>query len=214
MDFFATGLIQWAEQEGNLRSFPWRETENPYRIMLAEILLRRTNARSVLPVYLEFIARYPSLTDFRVARAKNIKRLTASLGLSWRAKNLVALSRDLKKRDVSMVPLDLDELLALPGVGPYVARAILINACNKPAVAVDSNVVRVVCRFHGMEMSDNLRRKKSFQEFCDSLISQSRPRLFNYALLDLAASICRPAHPDCNACPLNRSCVYFAEGES
>lgn len=201
-------LMRWAA--GNLRTFPWRETSDPYELLIAEVLLRRTNARAVQPVYENLLSIYPTLKSFSRADPEQLKMIAHSLGLTWRSENLIDLSsRFIQERNV---PVDLEGLLSLPGVGPYVARAVLVNAYDSRTVAIDSNVVRVISRFVGIRMSDGLRRNRAFQELCDSAVPEDKPRIFNYAILDLAASICRPAAPKCCECPLKDQCSFAHEG--
>ena len=206
---FSQRLLEWSGRESNLRSFPWREVEDPYATLVAELLLRRTNAKAVTSLYDEFMTRYPNIQSFQKANPVELKSLVSRLGLHWRAENLVSLAEYLRERQISELKLQLSDLQSLPGVGPYVARAVLVNTRNLPVVPVDTNVVRIICRFFGLRHSDGLRRNKAFQNFADELVCKDEPRRFNYGILDLAASICRSDVPDCSLCPLSRSCVYF-----
>lgn len=172
---------------------------------MAELLLRRTNAPAAQVIYNEFIERYPSALMLSKGDRREIEGLVRRLGLNWRAQNVVQLADYFLIHEPS-VPYTLEELAELPGVGPYVARAVLINCCNFSAVAVDSNVVRVVCRFFGLTESDSLRRNKGFQEMADKLILGSNARSFNYALLDFASSVCKAREPRCKGCPLAERC--------
>jgi A/G-specific adenine glycosylase len=203
---FSDGLMEWAADGRNLRSFTWRETTAPYEVLIAELLLRRTNARAAEPIYAEFLETYPTLESFRVAERQQLYSLAAKAGLRWRAQNLVTLSNHFRMR--SDIPVDVFELQQLPGVGPYVARAVALNTQNVPCVPIDSNVVRVVCRYFGFPESDSLRRLAAFQKFADELVAQQQPRSFNYALLDFASLVCRPRDPSCSECVLADSCEY------
>ena len=203
--YFSERLVRW--WRGAAREFRWRKTNDVYELLVAELLLRRTNARAVELVYDAFLEKYPDKISFSNAKPRDLRQLLKPLGLAWRAENIVTLSKYLKKSDCE-IPENVSELENLPGVGPYVARAVLVNATGLKAVAVDSNVVRVICRYIGLEPTDSLRRQKAFQLLADSLVSQSSPKELNYALLDLASLVCRPQNPKCQLCPLVEKCCF------
>ncbi|MBS1993010.1 MAG: hypothetical protein JSS83_20975 [Cyanobacteria bacterium SZAS LIN-3] len=203
--YFSERLVRWWRRAA--RQFRWRKTDDVYELLIAELLLRRTNARAVEQVYDAFLDRYPNKILFGNAKSRDLRQLLKPLGLAWRAENIVTLSKHLKQSDCE-IPQNLSELESLPGVGPYVARAVLVNAIGLKTVAVDSNVVRVICRYIGLEPTDSLRRQKAFQLFADSLVNQSSPKELNYALLDLASLICRPQNPKCQHCPLLEKCCF------
>ena len=205
---FSRELITWSKCAGNRRQFAWRETSEPYRILVAELLLRRTNARAVESVYKDLLLRYPSLKRLAFATEADLSELLFSLGLNWRTRNIAELARAVKSGTVKVIPGDLVQLKQLPGVGDYVARAILINAFHARITAIDNNVVRVLCRYFGIRQTDSLRRNAEFQYFGDTLIGEHDPRDFNYALLDLAAGVCTPRTPKCNICPLRKTCSF------
>lgn len=192
----------WAE---NKRHFPWRDTSDPYELLMAELLLRRTNAPAASAVYTDFLQKYPSAVALSKGKAGDIERICRRLGLNWRAKNVVELARYLR-HNCAVLPDTIDGLSELPGVGPYVARAVMVNCHHLKTVPVDTNVVRVLCRFLGLTESDNLRRNKHFQELADSFLGSAPVRFFNFALLDFAASVCRPKEPKCTSCPLAINC--------
>lgn len=209
--YFSDRLVRW--WRGAAREFRWRNTIDVYELLVGELLLRRTNARAVEQVYDLFLQKYPDLSSFTNAKPSDIRQLVTPLGLAWRAENIVSLSKHLKITNLP-IPENLSDLESLPGVGPYVARAILINAGGLKAVAVDSNVVRVVCRYFGIVQSDSLRRQKAFQTFADNLVNNASPKELNYALLDLASLICRPQKPKCLVCPLSQRCKTAASIDS
>lgn len=200
---FTNRLLAW--WSSNKRDFSWRHSSSSYEILIAEVLLRRTNAAAVEKVYKEFLSKYPTLFDFASAKPRDIKQLVQGLGLHWRAENIVSLSADLKK--IGKIPNSLSDLLKLPGVGPYVARAVLVNSQQVDTVPIDTNVVRVICRYLGMAKRDSFRRHKKFQVLTESMMATENSREFNFALLDLAAAICRPLSPKCSICPLSSECV-------
>jgi len=208
---FSKLLLRWWRQSG--RDFRWRQTRDDYELLVAELLLRRTNAHAVEPVYDLFLGKYPKLPAFVRAKPADIRRIINPLGLAWRAENIVILAKHLKQHNLQ-IPTTIHQLQGLPGIGPYVARAVLINADGLRVIAIDTNVVRVVCRYFGLPEADSLRRHKGFQAFADSLVRHSLPRQLNYALLDLASLICRPKRPHCHICPLSANCCWSKANES
>lgn len=205
-EFFSDQLVIW--ERASARNFSWRGTRNPYQVLIAELLLRRTNAKSAEAVFNEFIRKYPTLDEFKYAKERTISEILYPLGLKWRAKNVFALAQLVKARNLKAIPLEIQQLKSLPGVGDYVSRAVLINCADHRIVAVDNNVVRVVCRYFGIVESDSLRRQREFQSFVDSLIGRNDARLLNYALLDLASGVCVSTAPKCPECPLQSRCKF------
>ncbi len=202
-------LLQWFAK--NKRSFPWRETfgnPDPYLILFTEIMLQRTRADQVSPIYLEFAGRYPTFQKLANATDNQIISIFSRLGLEWRARNVVALIKVLKNKYQGKVPTELKELRELPGVGDYVSKAVMCYAFGKRFVPLDVNVVRVISRIHGIHVKADLaRRDKKINEIAMSLLSRRDPREFNLALLDFAALVCKPK-PLCHSCPMNDSCEY------
>ncbi len=186
--------------------FLWRQASSTYELLIAEVFLRRTNAASVEPTYRNFLSHYPTIDEFAQARKSVLLLLVRRLGLNWRADNLVSLSEYFRTNG-TYIPLSIDELERLPGVGPYIARSVLINVAGHHAAAVDSNVVRVVCRIFGYSEDDRLRRNQKFQNFVDDLVPKVAVREFNYALLDFAAIQCKKERPLCFGCPFNETCA-------
>jgi A/G-specific adenine glycosylase len=198
-------LDWWAD---NKRDFEWRQSVDQYQALIAESLLRRTNAASVEPVYVDFIRRFPSAEALAQALPSEIGETLKPLGLTWRVENLRELAKHFEV-DPS-IPNEVAALENLPGVGHYIARAVLVNTKSLKSVPVDSNILRVLCRLVGIRPNDNLRRNRAFQAFADSFLADSNTRVreTNYALLDLAALVCRPSNPKCSECPLLDMCKY------
>jgi len=151
-------LLEWYHKRG--RTYPWRTTKDPYKILIAEIMLRRTRADQVLPVYEKFVNRYPTVRSLSEGNKEEIEKLTYSLGLNWRNQRF----RDLAQLIISIyqgkIPKNRDELKKLPGVGEYVAGVFLSSAYNQKEWIVDTNVVRVFSRFFGIGIKGDGRRDK------------------------------------------------------
>jgi len=206
----ADKLLSWFQK--NRRDFPWRRTfENPdpYVILFTEIMLQRTKANQVAPLYLEFFRKYPTFAKLKQAARDEVIELFARLGLQWRARRVWDLVTFLDQEHQGKIPRELKELEKLPGVGTYVARAVSCYAFGDGTAPVDSNVVRVISRVFGIVISsDTGRRSKKISGVTTSLIPIGKERDFNLALLDFAALVCKP-RPLCAVCPLQDSCKYY-----
>lgn len=204
-------LLRWAR--GNLRAFPWRETRDPYSILVAEILLRKTTARMVTATYEEFLRRFPTSSDLADSSVRELTVLLAPLGLSaQRAEQFAALGRALQ--DAGGVPRDVDLLASLPGVGPYSTAAVRCFAFGEAVPMVDTNVARVVSRVFGVTPTRfEARRCPSIWETTATLVKPSKaPRRLNWSILDIAAALCKPRKPLCHLCPLANTCLTSTQG--
>lgn len=203
--YFRHQLLAWGTT-AHLRDFPWRHTKDPYCLLLCELMLRRTQARQVVPVFAEFFGRWPSLPDFLEADTEEISRVVWPLGLQWRTQNLLQVRDALQGR--AEVPTDYQSLLGLPGVGDYVASAVVVFSERAARPLIDTNTVRVIARYIGMPFHQGTRRLKAFRRVAESLVpaTPSEAALYHYSLLDLAAAVCKPGVPLCEACPLATRC--------
>src|SRR2546421_11379611 len=193
------------------RIYPWRTTDNPFHIMLAELMLRRTQARQVVKVYEDFIAKYPDALTLATASADEVVRSLFSLGLSWRVPAFQEIARTLVEQYGGTVPPSYDALVALPGIGDYVASAVCCFAFGQPLIVVDTNTVRVAGRLFGVPTHAESRRRKPIRTLLQALLDTEDPKSYNYAMLDLAALVCTPGNPNCSACPLLSYCITGRE---
>jgi len=197
-------LLDWAAISG--RSFPWRETDNPFHVLVAEMMLRRTRAQQVVPIYQKFLATYPDATTLANAPPEAIVQALYSLGLAWRVPAFQAMARALVENHAGQVPDDYVALKKLPGVGDYVAAAVCCFAFGHAVILSDTNTVRVVGRIFGVPTHAESRRRKPIRQLMEQLLDREHPREFNLALLDLAALICLPVRPRCSQCPIAAFC--------
>ena len=204
-----TDLLHWWNT--NSRNFPWRDTRNPFHILISEIMLRRTRAEQVVPVYVEFVSKYPDPQSLKNADAKEIETLLYSLGLAWRVPAFQQIANHLCQKFDGRVPTQYSDLLSLPGVGDYVASAVCCFAFDQPIMIVDTNTVRVIGRIYGTKTHAESRRDKRVRELVKTTLNSKNPRKHNYALLDLAAKVCLPHKPQCNKCPLSNYCAYHQQ---
>lgn len=201
-------LLRWHRRHG--RSYPWRETDCPFHLLLAEMMLQRTRADQVVPVYERFIARLPTPEAVATARMRDLRRALKPLGLAWRVANFKALGQELVKRFDSTVPSTHDGLASLPGVGDYIAGAVLTIGFERPSWIVDANVVRLYRRYFGIRTSSEGRRDQHVIEIAKLYALTRRPKAATLAILDHTALVCLPRAPRCNRCPLRRQCEYFS----
>jgi A/G-specific adenine glycosylase len=203
----AQALISWGK--ASLRDLPWRRPGlNPYEVLVAELLLKRTTAVAAARTFGPFLARFPYVDDIARSDLADIAGALKPVGLYWqRARSLKMLASYLVRERGGEIPNTLQELLQLPGIGQYTARAVLLCAFGQPVALVDSNVKRVLSRLLGLE---GLRRPSSgfWQARADELLPPSDALVYNWALLDLGSAVCRYDQPRCNACPLSRWCIW------
>lgn len=208
---FRRALISWGSE--NFRDFPWRRTDDAYRILIAEIMLHRTQAPQVVPVYLRFIERYPDLELLARAERKELHQFLYPLGLRWRIDAMHRMAVMLAERFDGQIPADRDVLLSLPGVNEYIACAVRCFAWNLPEPLLDTNTVRVTGRLLGLQIRDSSRRSKVFRKLNAALLDRENPKAYNFALLDLADKICTARRrPACDECPVGQWCVFKATG--
>ncbi|MFN8613975.1 MAG: DNA-binding protein [Vulcanimicrobiota bacterium] len=210
---FQAGVLQWAVP-AHLREFPWRHTQDPYRLLLSELMLRRTQARQVAPTYKNFFQRWPNLESFLQADTGELGKVLLPLGLQWRIQNILDVREAL--RDLGRIPQDYQGLIGLPGVGDYVASAVLCFSLQEARPLIDTNTVRLIGRYFGLQVHQGTRRLRSFRQLAASLVPQDNTSasVYHYGLLDLAATICRPTHPVCSECPLSSDCQTLKNGRT
>jgi len=180
--------------------------------LIAEILLQRTKAEQVVPVFELFRRKYPSPHILARAPEKELLEVLYPLGLHWRARLISLLGKYLSARRAK-IPDKLVDLIRIPGVGQYAASAFLCFHLDKRIAIVDSNVVRLYSRYFGLSSGPETRRNKEFIGFASALLPRSNFKMFNYALLDYTRTVCTP-RPNCEACVFSLTCQYFNKGRS
>ncbi len=190
-----------------LRELPWRRTRDPWAVLVSEVMLQQTQVARVIPKWRQLMEAYPTPTACARAPLGDLLRRWHGLGYPRRARNLHAAAGVIVAEHGGIVPERLEELLALPGVGPYTARAVLVFAFERDVAVVDTNIARVLARVAG----ERLTRKRA-QELADSWVPPGDAWAWNQSLLDLGATLCRPARPECGACPLAATCCWASTG--
>lgn len=205
---FHKKLISWYLQ--NKRSMPWRETKDPYKIWLSEIILQQTRVAQGLPYYLAFTEAFPTVFDLASASEDEVLKLWQGLGYYSRARNLHYTAKIVSEELKGKFPVDYKGLLKLKGVGDYTASAIASICYNEPTPVVDGNVYRVLSRFYGVATPINSTKGiKEFKELAKQVMDTEKPALYNQAIMEFGAIQCKPKNPDCHTCPIQEGCEAF-----
>ncbi|HLN15200.1 MAG TPA: A/G-specific adenine glycosylase [Acidimicrobiales bacterium] len=194
--------------EAHRRDLPWRSTRDPWHVLVSEVMLQQTQVARVVEPYNRFVARYPTPAACAADRPGEVVRQWAGLGYNRRAVRLHAAATAVVRRHGGFVPDDEPALVALPGVGPYTARAVLALAFERPVGLVETNVVRLLSR--GV-MGRRLGPAEA-QRLADRLVPPADAWAFNQALYDIGSRHCTSRRPDCHPCPLRRHCAWAAGG--
>lgn len=209
MTFFGSRLIGWYKENG--RDLPWRQTKDPYKIWISEIILQQTRVAQGYDYYCRFIGRFPDVRSLARADEDEVMKYWQGLGYYSRARNLHAAARAVAEK--GSFPDSYEEVRKLKGVGDYTAAAICSFAFGLPCAVVDGNVYRVLSRWLGVDLPiDSTQGKKYFRELADELLDKERPALYNQAIMDFGALQCTPSSPQCMSCPLSDSCVALQKG--
>jgi A/G-specific adenine glycosylase len=202
---FRSQLLGWFRQFQ--RDLPWRRTNDPYRIWLSEIMLQQTRVAAVIPYYERFLQRFPNVSSLAAAPRDEVLRLWSGLGYYSRARNLQKAAQQIVAQHGGTLPENIEEALALPGIGNYTAAAVLSIAFGKKLAVLDGNVARVLARLGAVR--EDLRapqRWKELQETASACLDPKSPGDWNQAMMELGATLCSPKSPQCLLCPVNEFC--------
>ncbi|MBY0501232.1 MAG: A/G-specific adenine glycosylase [Alphaproteobacteria bacterium] len=205
MNVFSSKLLDWYAKAQ--RKLPWRTAfKNPYHTWLSEIMLQQTTVVTVIPYFQSFLKKWPTVHDLALASLDEVLVEWQGLGYYSRARNLHKCAQQLSKS----FPSKEEELVKLPGIGPYTAAAIASIAFDQKSAAVDGNVVRVLSRFFTI---DTPKPTLEVREKLMTLLPEKRCGDFTQALMELGALICRPKNPSCGICPLHDDCQAYQQGK-
>lgn len=208
---FASKIIAWYNTYH--RSLPWRETKDPYKIWLSEIILQQTRVAQGLPYYEKFVKTFPTVIALAKASEQQVLRLWQGLGYYSRARNLHACAKKVMKEYGGKFPESPQELQKLPGIGPYTAAAIASFAFLERVAVVDGNVFRVLARIFGMDTDiASPTGKKIFSEKANALLDEDQPDAFNQAMMEFGATHCLPQNPLCTDCIFFKTCIANQQG--
>jgi A/G-specific adenine glycosylase len=191
----------------NRRRLPWRRSRNPYRIWLSEVMLQQTQVATVVPYYRRFLARFPDVRALASADLQDVLKLWEGLGYYARARNFQRAAARVAAEHAGRVPVHWEDFRRLPGVGDYIAAAVLSIAFDQPWAVVDGNVKRVLSRLFTIEDPVNAAAAKPvFAAAADALLDRDRPGTFNESMMELGALVCTPRAPRCERCPVAAFC--------
>ena len=206
---FSDLLINWYWE--HKRELPWRETTDPYKIWISEIILQQTRVVQGMEYYHNFLQHFPDVKSLAEAEEEEVLKCWQGLGYYSRARNLHFAAQTIMEKHGGTFPLKHEDVLELKGIGDYTAAAICSFAYGQPYAAVDGNFFRVLARVFEIETPiDSTKGKKDFYALAQELISKEHPALFNQAMMDIGATVCTPTSPNCQECPLQNMCLASA----
>ncbi len=205
-------LMNWHQHE-NLREMPWKEEKDPYKIWLSEVILQQTRVEQGTAYYERFIQNFPTIKDLANSKDEVVFKLWEGLGYYNRCKNLLATARFITNELDGVFPSEYEQIINLKGIGPYTGAAIASFAFNKPFAVLDGNVFRVLSRLFGIDTPiDSTIGKQQFSKLAQDVLDKENPALFNQAIMDFGATVCKPMSPHCRTCPLQSACSGFEMG--
>ncbi|WP_440615269.1 A/G-specific adenine glycosylase [Cysteiniphilum sp. 6C5] len=207
---YQSALLAWFSQNGR-HDLPWQGEFNPYHVWLSEIMLQQTQVKTVVPYFLKFIDKFPHISDLAQANQDEVMQYWAGLGYYARARNLHKTAQIVYEKYNGVMPNNVDDLLALPGIGRSTAHAILSIAFNQATPIMDGNVKRVFARIFAIDevLSDAAIEKKLWQ-LAHELMPKDKTQNYTQAQMDLGATVCTRTKPKCGLCPLQNICLSFA----
>jgi A/G-specific adenine glycosylase len=206
---FWSNLLVWFQ--ANKRNYPWRFTKDPYHVLIAEFLLQQTHVRKVEVVYHSLLTAFPNVEKLSLATEKELLEIIRPIGLTYRAARLKASAQIIHFNFIGRIPDNYNDLIKLPGVGDYIANAVLCYAYNQATIPIDTNVIRLLSRYFGL-MSDKSRPRTDkllFSRIRELYFPDLDYKTANLAVLDFAGIICTANNPECTMCPLNVHCVSY-----
>jgi len=212
MATFSSTIINWYNK--NKRNLPWRDTTDPYKIWLSEIILQQTRVAQGLSYYLKFVEHYPTIQHLASAPQDDVLKLWQGLGYYSRARNLHFAAKQVVSNFNGIFPINYNDIIKLKGVGEYTAAAISSFASNHPQAVVDGNVYRVLARYYGIELAINGNpAKKYFNQLANEILDKKNAGIHNQAIIEFGALQCVPVSPNCGICPFNNSCEAFIKNK-
>ena len=217
---FAQRVLIWFDQYGR-KHLPWQEDRSAYRVWISEIMLQQTQVNTVIPYFLKFMQRFPTLQDLAKAEQDEVLKYWSGLGYYARARNLHKAAQTIRDEYQGVFPPHLDEVVALAGIGKSTAGAILSIAYQQSHAILDGNVKRVLARYYAIEgWTGSIPVQKQLWHYAEQLlpnqsmqIAPERNRDYSQAMMDLGATLCTRAKPDCMACPLRADCQALQRGQ-
>ncbi|MCA9401496.1 MAG: A/G-specific adenine glycosylase [Candidatus Omnitrophica bacterium] len=207
---FSKSILHWYDR--NKRDLPWRQTKDPYKIWISEVMLQQTTVNAVIPYYNKWVEKFPTVYDVAKAKPQAILKSWQGLGYYSRARNLHKSAQIIVLEWDGQIPRTPDDLRGLPGFGPYTIGAVLSIAFDLPEPIVDANVRRVIMRQLNMTGVADAKKDTLIYAHLENLLPKKRSGDFNQALMELGALICKSNGPVCNQCPVYKSCKAYKNG--
>jgi A/G-specific adenine glycosylase len=209
-DAFSARLLAWHARYGR-HGLPWQHERTPYRVWLSEIMLQQTQVSTVIPYFERFVAHYPDVAALASAAQDEVLHLWSGLGYYSRARNLHRCAQLVMERHGGQFPRDIEQMIALPGIGRSTAAAILAQACEQPHAILDGNVKRVLARYHALHgWPGEAAVEKRLWQLAEGHLPTSGIRDYTQAIMDLGATLCTRSRPRCGDCPLASACAARA----
>jgi A/G-specific adenine glycosylase len=203
-----TAMLAWYQQ--HRRDLPWRQTRDPYAILVAEVMLQQTQVDRVLPKFGQFMHRYPTIQDLAAAPLAELITEWYPLGYNRRPVRLRAIARQITEEHRGQFPQTFDGLIALEGVGPYTAGAILCFAYEQDVAIIDTNIRRIVHRWLlGPDLPHSLANDRQLQPLAEHMLPAGQGYHWNQALMDFGSAVCKSQDPQCQICPVQAHCAAF-----
>jgi A/G-specific adenine glycosylase len=210
-NLFLRELLNW--YRGHNRKLPWRETSDPYKIWVSEVMLQQTTVPAVFSYYEKWFKLFPDVQTLALARSQKVLKAWEGLGYYQRARNLHRAAKVISEKHAGYVPQNYEDLIALPGFGPYTAAAVLSIAYGRPYPALDANVRRVLLRLAGIKKQRSSQSERELLRDLTAFMPKTNPGEFNQAMMELGALVCKPRNPLCLLCPWQRFCLAYKNGE-
>ena len=203
-------MLNWAKN--NLKDYTWRAISDPYKILISEILLHKTDSKKVEKVYPKFIDKFPTIYHLYQAEPEEIDDLIKDIGLFYRGQRLKKIAEQIVNEFNGNIPTSKEDLMSLYGVGEYISNAVLCFAFKKGVPIVDTNVLRVYGRvFNVKSLKSRPHTDKKMWDFAEKMLPKENYVEYNYALLDFASDVCKVKRPLCQICPIRDICDYYQE---
>lgn len=211
-DSFSGKVLAWFSDYGR-KDLPWQQNKTPYRVWISEIMLQQTQVKTVIPFYHKFMQRFGSITELANAPQDEVLHHWTGLGYYARARNLHKAAQLMRDQYQGQFPQNIDQVIALPGIGRSTAGAVLSIACQQPHSILDGNVKRVLARYFAIEgWPGNKKIEDQLWHHANTLTPNSNTGQYTQAMMDLGATVCTRSKPKCDICPLQSSCIAYAQG--
>ena len=210
---FSEQVVSWYHQQGR-KHLPWQQNKSPYSVWVSEIMLQQTQVATVIPYYQRFINSFPNIADLAQADEDNVLHHWTGLGYYARARNLHKAAKLIVQNHDGIFPEQIEQVIALPGIGRSTAGAILALALNQHHPILDGNVKRVLARNYLVEGYNGLAKfDKTLWQISETLTPAIDTGFYTQAMMDLGATVCTRSKPNCEMCPLQSSCLAFSSSQ-